>query len=158
MKSSAQLAKPGTLASSNNLMLLNASMTLIHPTKHPSAMSKNPILSPSKNLFPLLQLWKAPSKTTKPSSTSPMAAFLASSSSAAAMVRSFGYHCTTKINNSHQKTKPLDLQSNALPLRHDSRTGSPDLINVLNDYEGLGNGVLVVNDNRDFLVNWIRFE
>nr|GMD16968.1 unnamed protein product [Ipomoea batatas] len=79
-KSSAQLAKPGTFDSSTNLILLNVSMTLIHPTKHPSAMSKNPILSPPKNFFPLLQLWKAPSNTPKPSSTSPMAAFLASSS------------------------------------------------------------------------------
>nr|GMD13422.1 putative late blight resistance protein homolog R1A-4 [Ipomoea batatas] len=79
-KSSAQFAKPGTLASSKNLILLNVSVTLIQAIKHPSAMSNNPILSPPKNFFPLLQLWKAPSNTPKPSSTSPMAAFLASSS------------------------------------------------------------------------------
>nr|GMD16963.1 putative late blight resistance protein homolog R1A-3 [Ipomoea batatas] len=79
-KSSAQFAKPGTFASSKNLILLNVSITLIQAIKHPSAMSKNPILSPPKNFFPLLQLWKAPSNTPKPSSTSLIAAFLVSSS------------------------------------------------------------------------------
>nr|GMD18243.1 putative late blight resistance protein homolog R1B-17 isoform X4 [Ipomoea batatas] len=87
-KSSAQFAKPGTLASSKNLILLNVSVTLIQAIKHPKAVDG-----------PVIRMG-----------------------------------------------------------RHDSRTGSPDLIDILDDYEGLANGVLVVNDNRDFLVNWIRFE
>nr|GME01625.1 putative late blight resistance protein homolog R1A-4 [Ipomoea batatas] len=87
-KSCAQLAKPGTFASSKNLILLNVSITLIQAIKHPKAVDG-----------PVIRIG-----------------------------------------------------------RHDSRTGSPDLIDILEDYEGLANRVLVVNDNRDFLVNWIRFE
>nr|GMD16965.1 putative late blight resistance protein homolog R1A-3 [Ipomoea batatas] len=47
----------------NIKLSITCSSTNLKAIKHPSAMSKNPILSPPKNLFPLLQLWKAPSNT-----------------------------------------------------------------------------------------------
>lgn len=42
--------------------------------------------------------------------------------------------------------------------REDGGSGRPSLVDVLNDDEGLAYGLLIVDENWDFLVNWVGLE
>lgn len=74
-KRSAHCTNLGVLASETSFVSYCFPITSIHTNKLPSAMSTNPILSPPKKAFPLLNSPNAPSNTT----ASANAAFLSSS-------------------------------------------------------------------------------
>lgn len=42
--------------------------------------------------------------------------------------------------------------------REDGWSGGKSLVDVLNNHEGLAYGVVMVDENWDFLVNWVGFE
>lgn len=99
----AHLKRLGVVDSSSiKLTLPSFWITLIHPKKHPNAISKYPISSPPKNLWPLLHFEKASSNKARPRFVSSNTAFLASSPSTIKIDLALGYHCNNQFQQFEQ--------------------------------------------------------
>ncbi|WRX13989.1 hypothetical protein QQP08_006476 [Theobroma cacao] len=123
-------------------------MTFNQTKNDPSAMSRYPIWSPPKKGLPWLNFRNASSNSTSPSSTCAMAAFLASSDSAANTPLKAGNHYTTekqeKRNNYenlfNQKRQGSPKSRIGTFIRIGRKNGTargPDLIDVLDNDERL---------------------